>query len=95
MELPEVITIRFLKSEKTGLLAAITDDIPGFTITGRTIEAIEAKLAEAVAEVLQEQFGVSVEVTKEDRSEPEGFVPLSSIPDWRRMRVKSPDLRAA
>lgn len=96
MELPTVVTIRYLKSVRTGLIAAVADELPGFMITGRTIAQIEAKLTDTVAEVLKEQFGNDFDVSPvEAAPEPDGFVQLSTVQDWLKLRVSAPELQAA
>lgn len=96
MNRPDIITIQYVKSTRTGLIAAITDEIPGFMVTGRTVDAVKAKLQEAISEALKEQFGVDfVDVMECDTQDIDGFVPLSPVKDWSKLRIRTPEREAA
>lgn len=49
------IRVRVLQHRSTGLLVAISDDLPGLSIAAKTIEEIESELAPVVRGLLEAQ----------------------------------------
>jgi hypothetical protein len=63
------------------LIVAFSDDLKGLLVYGRTPEEIEARLPEAIREILVAQ-GMEVgtiEVGREDESLPEDFIPAAFV----------------
>ena len=86
--LPESVIVRLVKSVRTGLVAAISDDIPGFLVTARTVEKVDELVPEALAEIYREEGCEDVVVVLLEPAAPAaGFVSLSSGPEPRRARV--------
>lgn len=68
---PSHIRIRLQRDGKTGLFAALSDDLPALMTVASSIEEIEKRLPAAVAQIVEAQYGarvrVSVEASEEDR----------------------------
>jgi hypothetical protein len=66
-----VFKIHVLEHRKTGLLMALCDELPGFTVHADTDEALEAKLAPAFKQYMRAagRHVESVQVTREAHSE--------------------------
>lgn len=53
------ITVDYFEHEKTGLVVAVSDDIRGLFVAGRSVEEVESKLPSAVSELVQAEMQVA------------------------------------
>lgn len=49
----KTIRIRLLSHQKTGLLMAVSEDLPGLVVHGRTVGEIEERLPSVVADLIE------------------------------------------
>jgi len=75
MSYPTTIRVGLLRSRKTGLIAAVSDDLPGLMTVGKTIEDIEERLPAAISQLIKAQYDADVEVELVDGDD-EGFFSL-------------------
>lgn len=70
-----VIRVRMLRHERTGLLAAVSDDLAGLVLHGYSHGEIKRKLPAAIRELLEAEgyTVVSVETEEDDRFARAGF----------------------
>ena len=70
------IRIRIVQHRKSDLLVALSDDLKGLMVPGRSELELEQKLPEAVREILEAQGNrvISVVTTREARHLPSAFI---------------------
>lgn len=73
---PTEVRINLQRDLKTGLFAAISEDLPGLMTVAATIEEIERRLPSAVAQLVEAQYGAQVRVNIEP-NDGEGFKSLA------------------
>lgn len=84
-EAPEMeeksIRIKVLCHQKTGLLMAMSDDMPGLVVNARSDEELEHKLPLAVRDLLEAAGNEVVQVTvvRDESSAPHNFGPQAFI----------------
>lgn len=88
MSYPAEVRIQLLRSKETGLIAAVSDDLPGLMTVGTEIEEIQRRLPTAIAEIISVQFGVDVDVRLEESAD-------LSVPFESLSTALVVDLRAA
>lgn len=73
----KVININVLKHEGSDLLIAISDDLRGLVVHGRSTAELEGRISPAIREVLEAQGYTVLDVEKVDADDtlPAGFVP--------------------
>lgn len=65
-EFPSEIRIDIRRNRATGLIAAVSDDLPGLLTVGRDIAEIERRLPPSIAALIKAEFGVNVVVEMAD-----------------------------
>ena len=72
----KIVKIEVVRHRTTGLLVAMSDDLPGLMVHGRTDEEIDERLEGAVRELLEAEGKtvVDIEVTPAEDGLPKGFV---------------------
>jgi hypothetical protein len=75
------IKIKVLRYNKTGLLMAMSEDMPGLIVHGRSDEELERKLPLAVRDLLEADGHEVVQVTvvRDESSSPHNFGPPAFI----------------
>lgn len=76
-----VIRVHLVEHRKTGLLAAVSDDLRGLVVHGRTPQEIEKLLPDAIRDILVAQGFEVISVTAEpdERLNSAGFGPPAFI----------------
>lgn len=59
METPDWIRTYTMHSTKTGLIAAMSDDLPGLLVVGHTMEEVERLLPAAIADLVERGGAIS------------------------------------
>lgn len=67
--------VDIIQHEKTGLLVATSDDLPGLYAHGRTMEDLEKAIAVAIKDILEAKTDRKVQVKKRAATKPSGFFP--------------------
>lgn len=62
---PTEVRVHLQRDSKSGLFAAVSDDLPGLMTVAATIEEIEARLPAAIAQLVEAEYGTSVRVNIE------------------------------
>jgi predicted RNase H-like HicB family nuclease len=74
---PSEIRIYLERDVKTGLFAAMSEDLAGLLTVGASIEEVEQRLPAAIKQLVHAQYGQSVNVTLTVDDEADGFRPLA------------------
>lgn len=74
---PSRVSVRLMHQHKTGLFAAVSDDLPGLMTIADSIEEVDRRLPASIAQVIQAQYGQRVEVVLEDDFD-DDFQPLDA-----------------
>lgn len=80
-QFPTEVRIYLRRSRKTGLFAAVSDDLPGLMTVAHTIEEIEERLPPAIQQLIKAQYDQDVEVHLEDTDD--GSDDFKSLSDPR------------
>ena len=77
------IRIMILQHRKTDLLLAVSDDLRGLMVPGRSEEDLFAKIPAAIQELLEAEgiSVISVDPVREDPDFPADFIPPAYIAD--------------
>jgi hypothetical protein len=78
VEVPDEITVRYVRHTGTGLLCAISEDLPGLSVFGRSVDEIRDEVVIISAALVKERYGVDVAYEWREEDLPEGFVPLDN-----------------
>lgn len=62
---PKEVRIHLERDTRTGLFAALSNELPGLMAVATTIEEIEERLPAAVAQLVRAQYGAAVNVNIE------------------------------
>jgi len=57
---PAQIRTELKHSPRVGLFAAVSDDLPGLMVVGKTIEEVEQRVAGAIADLIEAEYGEKV-----------------------------------
>jgi hypothetical protein len=69
------IRVHFVENRSTGLLVALSDDLKGLMVAGRSAAQIESELPDAIREMLEAGGGevISVTTAQDPKNLPTGF----------------------
>ncbi len=73
---PKEIRINLLRQKKSGLIAAVSEDLPGLMTVGTSIDEIEERLPFAIQQIIAAQYGEHVNLTLYPADD-DDFSPLS------------------
>ena len=84
-EVSRLIRVQIMRHKATGLMVGVSDDLKGLMVAGNTEDEIEARMADAIREILEEKGERILSVTVEpDRAGvPEGFSNATLIANAR------------
>jgi hypothetical protein len=77
-EFPREIRLELLSSTRAGLLAVVSDDLPGLMVVAETFEELTRRLPVSVAQLIKAQYGVDVTVEFCDEYDDSDFKSLST-----------------
>ena len=60
------IRVKIITHEVTGLMIAMSDDLPGLYVHGRTSKDLERAIPIAIRDILEAQTGRKIRVTRDD-----------------------------
>ncbi len=63
---PEMVRVDYKRSKRAGLYAAVSDDLPGLMAVANTLDEVDLRIPAAIAQIIEAQYGVRVEVTLRD-----------------------------
>ena len=63
---PERVRIAYKHNKRSGLYAAVSDDLPGLMTVAKTIDEVDTRVPGAIAQIVEAQYGVAVEVVMRD-----------------------------
>lgn len=73
---PERVRLMYRHNKRSGLYAAVSDDLPGLMTVGRSLEEVDQRAPAAIAQLVQAQYGASVVVVVADGDDDDRFRPL-------------------
>ena len=76
MSYPQSIRIYLRHQAKSGLFAAVSDDLPGLMTVADSIEEIRRRLPSAIQQLIKAQFDENVSVALRDDEGDDDFISL-------------------
>jgi hypothetical protein len=73
---PTAVRVYLRRQPKTGLFAAVSDDLPGLMTVADNIEEIERRLPASIEQLIKAQYGADVVVVHGDADISDDFKPL-------------------
>jgi predicted RNase H-like HicB family nuclease len=74
---PTHVRVQLQRDTKSGLFAAVSDDLPGLMTVASTIEEVERRLPAAIAQLVEAQYGALVRVNVEPTEHEDRFASLA------------------
>jgi predicted RNase H-like HicB family nuclease len=75
-DFPTCVKISYKENKRVGLVAAVSADLPGLMAVGTSMEEADARVPAAIAQIIEAQYGVSVDVKLFEDSDDDGFSPV-------------------
>lgn len=75
MSYPRSILVRYQRHQKTGLLAAYSEDLKGLLVTARSFDELNEELPVVIEDLIQKRFGAEVHFKwREEEPVAPGFI---------------------
>jgi hypothetical protein len=84
MSVPNVVRISYERHARTGLIAALSTDLPGLMAVGKTFDEVDAEIPILIADLVQKRYGVAVKVSHVDAiDDDDGFNPIANGSEYQ------------